>query len=256
MNQPIGIFDSGIGGLSLLPAIKQLLPQENICYIADESFSPYGEKDLDALIQRSRKITQSLIDLDCKLIFLACNTATTQVINTLRKEYELPFVGIEPGIKPAAMATKTGVVGVLATQGTLKSELFNTSIAQYATSIKLIKQIGHGLVACIEERKVNTLETRLLLKQFIDPMLAQGMDVLLLGCTHYPFLIPQLNELLPDEVQILDNSHAIAQQINRLLKKHNLLHSKGTIGQDRYYSTLKNNRLHQFVNQEVHFLPI
>lgn len=256
MNQPIGIFDSGIGGLSLLPAIKQLLPQENICYVADESFSPYGEKSLEALIQRSRKITQHLIDLDCKLILLACNTATTQVINTLRKEYELPFVGIEPGIKPAALATKTGVVGVLATQGTLQSELFNASVAQYATSIKLLKQIGHGLVECVEEKKSNTPQTRFLLKQFIDPMIAQGMDVLLLGCTHYTFLIPQLNKLLPDEVQILDNSHAIAQQVNRLLKKYNLLLSKGSLNQDFYYSTLRNNRLHQFINQEVHFLPI
>ena len=256
MNQPIGIFDSGIGGLSLLPAIKQLLPKERICYIADESFSPYGEKNLDVLIQRSRKITQHLIDLDCKLILLACNTATTQVINTLRKEFELPFVGIEPGVKPAALASKTGVVGVLATQGTLKSDLFKASVALHASSIKLLKQVGHGLVECIEERKNNTPETRALLKQFIDPMVAQGMDVLLLGCTHYPFLLPQLNELLPDEVEVLDNSYAIAQQIDRLLKNNNLLQNKEPLDKDQYFSTLKHNRLQHFINQEVYFLPI
>ena len=256
MNQPIGIFDSGIGGLSLLPAIRRILPNESICYIADESFSPYGEKSLDTLIDRSIKITQYLIDMKCKLILVACNTATTQVINTLRKEFDLPFVGIEPGVKPAALATKTGVIGVLATEGTLNSKLFNASVSKYATSVKLLQQIGHGLVERIEEKKTSTPATKALLREFLDPMLSEGMDVLLLGCTHYPFLLPQLNEILPNSVQILDNSNAIALQINRLLTENELLNLSESAKKEQYYSTLEKNRLQLFIDQEVYFLPI
>ena len=150
MNRPIGFFDSGIGGMSLLPAVEALLPQESICYIADHAYSPYGDKPLDVVLNRAREITKKLIELDCKLIVLACNTATTQIIDQLRAEFPLSFVGIEPAIKPAALATKTGKVGVLATKGTLDSELFHQSVKEYGNGITIIKQIGKGLVACVE----------------------------------------------------------------------------------------------------------
>ena len=153
MNRPIGFFDSGIGGMSLLPAVETLLPLESICYIADHAYSPYGDKPLEVVLNRARVITKKLLQLDCKLIVLACNTATTQIIDQLRAEFPVSFVGIEPAIKPAALVSRTKKVGVLATKGTLESELFHQSVLDHGSEINIIKQIGEGLVACVEAGK-------------------------------------------------------------------------------------------------------
>ena len=233
MKQAIGIFDSGVGGLSLVPAIQERLPHEDIVYIADHGFFPYGEKSTEAVLARAKEITAELVQHNCKLILVACNTVTTQVIDELRKAYPLPFVGIEPAIKPAAAASKTGVVGVLATKGTFKSALYHQTIAQHASKIKVVEQVGEGLVEMVENDQGETEENLAILHTLTAPLLDQGMDTLVLGCTHYPFLAPSLKKILPETVKIIDNSPAVAKQIERLLPL-NTSTSKGNI---RYYTT-------------------
>ncbi|MGB0366945.1 MAG: glutamate racemase [Flavobacteriaceae bacterium] len=256
MNRPIGLFDSGIGGMSLLPAIEALLPLESICYIADHAYSPYGDKSLEVVLNRARVITEKLLQLDCKLIVLACNTATTQIIDQLRAEFPVSFVGIEPAIKPAALVTKTRKVGVLATKGTLESELFHQSVIEHGSGIDIVKQIGKGLVACVETGKREDQATKMLLKSHLEPMIAKGIDTLVLGCTHYPFLINTIEEILPSGVKIIDNSQAIANQIKRLLEKENNLSKKGKEKKRQFYSTQKENNLGLFTSALVKYLPL
>ena len=256
MNQPIGFFDSGIGGMSLLPAVEALLPLESICYIADHAYSPYGEKSLDVVLNRARIITEKLLQLNCKLIVLACNTATTQIIDQLRAEFPVSFVGIEPAIKPAALVTKKRKIGVLATKGTLESELFHQSVIEHGSGIDIIPQIGKGLVACIEAGKREDKTTKVLLKSHLDPMIAKGIDTLVLGCTHYPFLINTIEQILPSGVKVIDNSQAIANQIQRLLKKEHNLSGKDSVKKRQFYSTQKENNLSLFTSAPVEYLPL
>ena len=238
MNQPIGFFDSGIGGMSLLPAVEALLPLESICYIADHAYSPYGEKPLDVVLNRASVITKHLLQLNCKLIVLACNTATTQIIDQLRAEFPVSFVGIEPAIKPAALATKTRKIGVLATKGTLESELFHHSVTKHGSGIDIVSKIGKGLVACVEAGKSKDQATKELLKSHLAPLIDKGIDTLVLGCTHYPFLIKMMEQPSPG-VKVIDNSQAIANQIQRQLKKENNLTGKGSVKKRQLYSTQK-----------------
>ena len=191
---PIGIFDSGIGGTSIWKEIHSLLPYENTIYLADSANAPYGIKGKEAIIDLSIKNTEYLIHQGCKLIVVACNTATTNAISLLRKNYEIPFIGIEPAIKPAALNSKTKAVGILATKGTLTSELFNTTTSLYAHGLQVVEQVGEGLVELIEMGKVNSEEIKMLLKEYLKPMLEANIDYLVLGCTHYPYLIPLLLE--------------------------------------------------------------
>lgn len=256
MENPIGVFDSGIGGLTLLPALTSLLPYENIIYIADEAHSPYGKKSQKELLERAHIITKELMEQGCKLILVACNTATTQVIGPLRNEFKLPFVGIEPGIKPAAQHTKSRVIGVLATQGTLTSPMYAERANYYKKEITIVEQIGHGLVNCIEENKLDTAETKTHLETLLSPMVNAGMDTLLLGCTHYLFLVPLLHKILPAEVTIIDNSEAVSHQVKRVLSQQNLLNTITTTGEKKFYSTQKRNRLEKFVEQKVNYLPL
>jgi glutamate racemase len=256
MNQPIGFFDSGIGGMSLLPAVEALLPLERICYIADHAYSPYGEKPLDVVLNRARVITKHLLQLNCKLIVLACNTATTQIIDQLRAEFPVSFVGIEPAIKPAALATKTRKIGVLATKGTLESELFHQSVTKHGSGIDVVSQIGKGLVACVEAGKSKDQATKELLKSHLAPLIDKGIDTLVLGCTHYPFLIKMMEQILPSGVKVIDNSQAIANQIQRLLKKENNLSGKGSLKKRQFFSTQKENNLGLFTSAPVEYLPL
>lgn len=256
MKQPIGFFDSGVGGLSLLPAVSAVLPNEDICYLADEAFSPYGEKTSTEILDRARSITEKLLALECKLIVLACNTATTQVINQLRKEFAVPFVGIEPAIKPAAIASKKGVVGVLATKGTLNSQLFHKNSLENGSKTKFIEQIGTGLVECVENNKINDAKTYALLETYLNRMIDDGMDTLVLGCTHYPFLLPVIEKIIPPHINIIDNSKAVAQQIKRVLSKHYLHDASKATASHRYFSSSANSSLKAFVKQPINYLPL
>lgn len=218
-NQPIGIFDSGIGGTSIWKAIHRLLPNEQTIYLADSKNAPYGQKTKEEIITLSMKNTEYLLSLGCKLIVVACNTATTNAIKELRVKYDVPFIGIEPAIKPAVLHSKTQTIGILATQGTLNSELFNKTVEIYQDT-KIIEQIGHGLVQLIESGKIKSEEMTQLLREYLTPMITANIDYLVLGCSHYPYLIPQIKKILPPHIQIIDSGEAVAKQTQHVLKEN------------------------------------
>jgi len=217
-NKPIGIFDSGIGGTSIWAEIHQLLPDEKTIYLADSKNAPYGQKSKAEIIALSCKNTEFLLDMDCKLIVVACNTATTNAIEELRVKYNVPFIGIEPAIKPAATHSKTQTIGILATQGTLNSELFNKNVEKFHNT-KIVEQVGHGLVQLIEKGEINSPEMTKLLRSYLNPMIEADIDYLVLGCSHYPYLIPQIKKILPAHIQIIDSGEAVARQTQNVLKE-------------------------------------
>lgn len=205
-NNPIGIFDSGVGGSSIWQEVHKLLPLEHIIYLADSKNAPYGNKTPEEITALSIKNTEKLIALGSKIIVVACNTATTNAISSLREKYDNPIIGIEPAIKPAALKTVTKSIGILATKGTLSSALFSKTASESTKDIKVVEVIGEGLVKLIEAGKLESPEMDALLKRYIKPMLAASIDYLVLGCSHYPYLIPQLKKLLPENVTIIDLS--------------------------------------------------
>jgi glutamate racemase len=221
--QAIGLFDSGIGGTSIWKEVVKLLPNENTIYLADSKNAPYGEKSSEEIIALSIKNTEFLISKGCKLIIVACNTATTNAIDYLRNHYSIPFIGIEPAIKPAALFSKTGAIGILATKGTLTSKLFEKTANEYTKNITKIEQDGEGLVPLIEAGKLNSKEVNQLLEKYLNPMLQFNIDHLVLGCTHYPYLIPQIKAIVGDNVTIIDSGEAVAKQTKTILETHNLL---------------------------------
>lgn len=234
--KPIGIFDSGVGGTSIWKEIHALLPNEHTIYLADSKNAPYGNRTKNEIIELSIKNTELLIEKGCKLIVVACNTATTNAIKILRKSYTIPFIGIEPAIKPAALNTQTKVVGILATKGTLSSELFHKTSDLFSSGIKVIEQVGDGLVEMIEAGNLYSEDMRWLLKNYLQPMIDAKIDYLVLGCTHYPYIIPMLLELLPKHVKIIDSGEAVARQTKAVLEKHNLLNLKTTKNKSQFYT--------------------
>ncbi len=216
-NRPIGFFDSGVGGTSIWKEVHQLLPNENTIYLADSRNAPYGVRSKDEIISLSYKNTDLLLQKDCKLIIVACNTATTNAIGQLRSKYKsTSFIGIEPALKPAAASSQTNLIGVLATKGTISSDLFNKSVQSY-TGTKIIEQIGYGLVELIENNKMYSPEMTQLLHLYLEPMVNAGIDYLVLGCSHYPYLIPQMREILPLHIKIIDSGQAVALQTRKIL---------------------------------------
>ncbi|WP_111685055.1 glutamate racemase [Winogradskyella tangerina] len=234
--QPIGIFDSGVGGTSIFKEIVDLLPNEDCIYLADSINAPYGNKPADKIVELSIKNTELLLELGCKLIVVACNTATTNAISYLRSHYDVPFIGIEPAIKPAALNTKTKTIGVLATKGTLSSHLFHKTSDLYASGIKVIEQVGEGIVPLIESGKLNSDEMKNLLNSYLEPMIQENIDYLVLGCTHYPYLIPMLKTMLPKEVTIIDSGLAVAKQTKAILEKHHILNQANSTSAIKLYT--------------------
>ncbi|WBU88140.1 glutamate racemase [Cellulophaga omnivescoria] len=236
-SNPIGVFDSGVGGTSIWKEIHKLLPLENTIYLADSANAPYGEKSTEEIIQLSVKNTELLLSYNCKLIVVACNTATTNAIKYLRNTYaDVSFIGIEPAIKPAVLQSNSKTVGVLATKGTLSSSLFHSTVKSHAEGIKIIEKEGKGLVPLIEAGKASSKETKTLLKTFLAPMLAHNIDYLVLGCTHYPYLVPVLKELLPKHVNIIDSGEAVARQTKAVLTKNSLLNTLNNKSSHRFYT--------------------
>ncbi|PCJ97447.1 MAG: glutamate racemase [Flavobacteriaceae bacterium] len=246
-NNPIGIFDSGIGGTSIWKEINVMLPNESAIYLADSKNAPYGGKSTDKILELSIKNTELLLKMDCKLIVVACNTATTNAITYLRKNYKVPFIGIEPAIKPAALKSNSKKVGVLATKGTLSSDLFYETSNNHASGIAIIEREGTGLVPLIEEGKINSKEIKDLLDQFLKPMLDEGIDYLVLGCTHYPYLMPVLKELLPPHVKIIDSGEAVARQTKAVLEKNRLLCLSEHKAVHQFYSNTNTQILESFL---------
>ncbi|MEN8789254.1 MAG: glutamate racemase [Flavobacteriaceae bacterium] len=249
-HHPIGIFDSGVGGTSIWRELQKLLPFESTIYLADSKNAPYGEKSGKEIIALSEKNVDWLLERDCKMIIVACNTATTNAIDYLRSHYTVPFIGIEPAIKPAALNSRTGKVGVLATSGTLGSELFLTTSKTHAEDILILEQVGEGLVKLIEAGKVDTPEMRTLLASYLEPMIQSGIDQLVLGCTHYPYLIPLLKELLPAQVKIVDCGEAVARQAYSVLKEKELLSNSEKQGDYRFYINTDTSVLEKFLSAD------
>lgn len=245
--QAIGVFDSGIGGLSIWKEIVSLLPDENTIYLADSSNAPYGQKPQKKILELSIKNTELLIKKDCKIIVVACNTATTNAISYLRKNYDIPFIGIEPAIKPAALNTQNNTIGILATKGTLSSELFYKTSQNFTEGIKVIEQIGEGLVPLIEKGQIESNEMDSLLKKYLNPMLEKHIDYLVLGCSHYPFLIPKIKKIVGENVTIIDSGEAVAKQTKAILEKNNLQNNSNTKAQHQLFSNTNIKTLERFI---------
>ena len=235
-NKPIGFFDSGVGGTSIWREVHQLLPNENTIYLADSKNAPYGEKSKETILSYSIKNTEFLLEKGCKLIVVACNTATTNTISKLRSMFDVPFIGIEPAIKPAALQSKNNAVGILATKGTLSSELFAKTTQKFASEITIVEQVGEGLVELIESGQLNSLKTTELLELYIKPMLVLKTDFIVLGCTHYPYLIPQIKKIVGDGVSIIDSGEAVAKQTKAILIKNNLLNLSSNKSNHQFYT--------------------
>ena len=234
-NFPIGIFDSGIGGTSIWKEISSLLPLENTIYLSDSKNAPYGEKSKQEIVDLSIKNTELLLKKNCKLIVVACNTATTNAIKILRENYTVPFIGIEPAIKPAALKTKTNTIGILATKGTLNSCLFEKTANTIDKQIIIKETIGKGLVELIEGGKLHSAEITDLLKKYIQPMMDEKVDCLVLGCTHYPYLIPQIRKIVGDKIQIIDSGEAVAKQTKSILESNFLLNKDDKRSNHQFY---------------------
>lgn len=221
---PIGVFDSGIGGLTVLEEIQQLLPHESLLYVADCGHIPYGEKTPAFILERSRSVAEFFRERGAKAFVIACNTATVAAVADLRQHYpDWPLVGMEPAVKPAAAATRSGVVGVLATTGTLQSAKFAALLDRFATDVRVITQPCPGLVELIEAGDLNSPALRALLQGYVEPLLSAGCDTIILGCTHYPFLKPLLAQMLPPSTILIDTGAAVARQLKRLLGERDLL---------------------------------
>ena len=225
-NAPIGIFDSGIGGLSVLRHVHTLLPTEALLYFADSGFAPYGEKPEAVIVERAVSIAAFLLTQNIKALVVACNTATAAAIAGLRARYpELPVVGVEPGLKPAASLTHSGTIGVLATASTLASEKFVKLQSQVAqdSRVTFLLQPCNGLAHQIEKGELNSRETQQLVERYVVPLLAQHADTLVLGCTHYPFVEQLIRDVAGPEVKIVDTGEPVARQLQRLLEQRDLL---------------------------------
>jgi glutamate racemase len=232
-SRPIGVFDSGAGGLSVLQELIRELPNESFIYYADSANCPYGSKPKDKIIELSSAITDFLIAEKCKIIVVACNTATAAAIDWLRDNYSIPFIGMEPAVKPAALSSKTKSIGVLATAGTFKGRLYLETSQKYASDINVCYQVGEGLVELVEQGIFKSHEAEKLLAKYLKPMLDCNVDQLVLGCTHYPFFKPLLKEMLPAGVDIIDPAPAVAKQTTKILLENNL---NGNTGNQRLFN--------------------
>jgi glutamate racemase len=245
---PIGIFDSGIGGLSVLQAIQALLPTQPTIYLGDQVHVPYGSRPLEQVRAFSKEITRFLLNQGTGLIVVACNTASAAALHHLRMTFpNTPFVGMEPAVKPAAENTLTGVVGVLATPATFQSELYASVVERFAQGVKVLQNPCPGLVDQIEKGKLDDSETMQILHKAIDPMLEQNVDTIVIGCTHYPFVIPQIRQIAGDSVRVIDPAPAIAKQVARLLQEHGWLAGRNTGLPNSYYTTGSSEKMQALV---------
>lgn len=231
---PIGVFDSGVGGLSILKEIRRELPNEDLLYVADTAHVPYGDKSVEYVERRSAAIAEFLVGSGAKAVVVACNTATAAAIPSLRSRFSLPIIGIEPAVKPAAEMTRSGVVGILATSGTLASERFSALRSRFGSQIEVIVQPCAGLVEQVERAELESLATRMLLEKHLANLLDRGADVIVLGCTHYPFLSPLIREIAGPAVSLVDPSAAVAREVRRRLEREGMLSAALRAGAERF----------------------
>lgn len=233
----VGVFDSGVGGLSVLRHIRALLPAESLLYVADTAHMPYGIKSSDEIVTRSTAITTLMIARGAKAIVVACNTATAAAVAVLRSRFTVPIIGMEPGLKPAATLTQAGVVGVLATPGTLASQKFAALLQQHNGGAQIVVQACPGLVEQIERGDVDGLHTRALVQRYVAPLLAQGADTLVLGCTHYPFVENLIREAAGPTVKLIETGAAVARELKRRLTMSQLLAPDVSKGDEEFWTS-------------------
>ena len=247
---PIGVFDSGVGGLTVLRAIHKQHPNEDFLYLADQGHVPYGSRTLEEVRQYSESISHFFLQRGAKLVVVACNTASAAALHHLRKTFPtVPFVGMEPAVKPAAEQTESGVVGVLATPATFQGELYASVVERFAHGVRILQSTCPGLVEQIEQGNLDGEETHNILSQTLDPMLRENIDTIVLGCTHYPFVIPQINQITGPNVRVIDPAPAIARQVGRLLDEHQLRNPEKNQGQTIYLTTGEKGKFQQFLRQ-------
>lgn len=235
---PIGVFDSGVGGLSVLKEIHNLLPAVPVIYLADQAHVPYGPRPLEQVRQFSSGITRYLLSQGAHLIVVACNAASAAALQYLRENFpEVPFVGMEPAVKPAAETTHSGVVGVLATPATFQGALYASVVERFAQGVKVMQDTCPGLVAQIEAGDLDSAETDAILRKALEPMLENGIDTVVLGCTHYPFVIPQIQRIVGPGVRVIDPAPAVARQVGRLLGEHGWLPTNTQVAETIYSTT-------------------
>lgn len=228
----IGIFDSGVGGLSVFREIRKILPDESYIYYSDNAHCPYGEKTREYIIERACAITDLLLSEGADIIVVACNTATAAAISTLRSRYDIPFIGMEPAVKPAASSTKTGVVGVLATAGTLKADKYLTTRGKYAEEVRFVEHVGEGFVELVESGRTSGTEAERVIERSLIPLLEAGADTIVLGCTHYPFLSDTIlkvaSEHFPNQaISVIDPAPAVARHLLDVMTAEGLIRKDG-----------------------------
>ena len=247
---PIGVYDSGVGGLSVLRALHSQLPFEATLYFADQAKVPYGERPLEEVRQLAEGVTRMMMHEGAKLIVIACNTASAAALKYLRDLYpKFPFVGMEPAVKPAAEQTLSGKVGVLATPSTFQGELYASVVERFAKDVQIFEATCPGLVKQIERGYLQTFLTRRILQQALQPMLAEGVDTLVMGCTHFPFVIPLIQQIAGEGVRVIDPAPAIARQTERVLMQHDLLQSSSTDPAHRYLTSGDPSRFSRLLKQ-------
>lgn len=232
----IGVFDSGVGGLSVLRHIRQLLPNERLLYVADSAHVPYGDKSKAYIEARSLRIARFLQQQGADAIVIACNTASAAAAATLRSQFEMPVIAMEPAVKPAVAASRNGIVGVLATTGTLASARFAALLERYAGAGEIITQGCPGLVEQVENGELNGVHTRALIERYTAPLLARGADTLILGCTHYPFLAALISDVVGGNVALVDTGAAVARQLQRRMQSELTAHISGTASAEFFTS--------------------
>ena len=235
---PIGIFDSGVGGISVLRAIRDQMPEESIIYFADQGHIPYGPRPMEQIRDFSEAITRFLLERGAKIIVVACNTASAAALKYLRQKFpNVQFVGMEPAVKPAAEHTHTGKVGVLATPATFQGALYASVVERFANGVELFQNTCNGLVQQIEQGNLSGDETRQILEEALLPMLEKNIDTVVLGCTHYPFVIPLIQQVVGENVRVIDPAPAVARQTTRLLEAKGLRNHSGSKGKVKLYTS-------------------
>lgn len=235
---PIGIFDSGVGGLSVLRAIRAQMPEETLVYFGDQGHIPYGPRPMEQIRDFSEAITNFLLEQNAKIMVVACNTASAAALKYLREKFPATqFVGMEPAVKPAAETTQTGKVGVLATPATFQGALYASVVERFANGVELFQNTCNGLVQQIEQGNLRGGETKKILEDALHPMLERKIDTVVLGCTHYPFVIPLIQEIVGENVRVIDPAPAVAKQVKRLLEAGGMRSDPSARGDVRFFTS-------------------
>ena len=253
-HHPIGVFDSGVGGISVLKHIHTLLPRENLLYVADSKYAPYGSRTPAEITARCFEIADFLIAQNAKALVVACNTATAAAIDAMRAKYDLPdfiipIIGMEPAVKPAAEASKNGIIGVLATVGTLKSAQFSALLESYGRNVEVVTQACVGLVECVERGELDSQNTLQLIQQYCKPLIDEGADTIVLGCTHYPFVRPLIEQVVGKDVALIDTGAAVAKYSQKRLQELDLLNSVNEKSTVTFYTNSEAENAKQVINQ-------